>query len=89
MCTNVYPLLNDDVMAFLATNRLVINAEYISPVSSGPIDNAAVHGITQPAAQAFSLVFNVSTPIESACLGLSPIFALEVQCSPDTTRRTH
>lgn len=78
MLKSVKSYLSTKVVHFLSVNRLVINAEYIVPVGSGPINNRLLHGITQPTPFAFSLVFNTNLSVPGAELCLNPIYAIDL-----------
>lgn len=67
----------DSLVTYLCTNRLVLCAEYVEPVGSGPIDNRKLHGLKDSAVTfGFSLVPNVLKAPKGCELSLDPIYSL-------------
>jgi hypothetical protein len=80
-------LLTRKLVDFLADNRLVINCEFVSPVSSGPINNKELYNLNQSTPYAFAITFNQlhtkqlhnnkNEELESGCdLCLHPAYSL-------------
>jgi len=69
-------LITPALVAFLAENRLVLNAEYLVPTGSGPIDNRVVHGLERPEPFAFALTFNVLEPLDATALCVDPLYTI-------------
>jgi len=66
------------ILSSLARYRLTLNAEYISSVGSGPVDNSRLHHLPADGneAMAFMLTFNQLHPGPGCELGLEMMFGL-------------
>eukprot|EP00808_Paulinella_micropora_P004269 g68956.t1 len=77
MAETAVRFITEQLVDFLAAHRLVINSELILPSSTGPIDNATLHGVQTPLPMAFSLTVNMLHPPPGLELCANPIYSLQ------------
>lgn len=58
MADSIKHILSNKLVNFLAQHRLVINSEFVNPISSGPIDSVKVHQIQHSTPFAFGMTFS-------------------------------
>lgn len=87
MVTFIAPKLSSHgelILASLAKWRLVINAEYVSSVGTGPTDNQRIYGLSSADAResfAFLLTSNTLRPLGGMELGLEVIYGMKLMNS--------
>jgi len=66
------------MLALLARARLVINAEYVSSIGTGPTDNERIYGLLPAAREAFGFMLSCNTlrPPSALALGVEPMYGL-------------
>lgn len=77
MVAAISRFISEELVDFLVEHHLVINSEFLCPVSSGPINNSLLHDLKNNTSYVFSLTVNDLQTPAGLELCLNPIFTLD------------